>query len=83
MMFVTDCLSRAIVGWHASIIKMSPLVAAALRMGPWRRDRDGHSAGDGLIHHGDARSQAHERIVRGSTRTRGHRRVDRVSWRCV
>lgn len=55
--FVIDCFSRAIVGWHASTIKTTPLVATALRMGLWRRDRAGRPAGEGLVHHSDAGSQ--------------------------
>ena len=55
--FVIDCYSRAIVGWHASTTKTTPLVTTALRMGLWRRDRAGHPAGDGLVHHSDAGSQ--------------------------
>lgn len=55
--FVIDCFSRAIVGWHASTVKTTPLVTTALRMGLWRRDRAGHPAADGLIHHSDAGSQ--------------------------
>ncbi len=55
--FVIDCYSRAIVGWHAATVKTTPLVTTALRMGLWRRDRAGHPAEDGLIHHSDAGSQ--------------------------
>ena len=55
--FVIDCYSRTIVGWHASMSKTTPLVTTALRMGLWRRDRQGRPAGDGLIHHSDAGSQ--------------------------
>ena len=55
--FVIDCFSRTIVGWHASTSKTTPLVTTALRMGLWRRDRAGHPAGDGLVHHSDAGSQ--------------------------
>jgi len=55
--FVIDCYSRAIVGWHAATVKTTPLVTTALRMGLWRRDRTGHPAGDGLVHHSDAGSQ--------------------------
>ena len=55
--FVIDCYSRAIVGWHASMSKTTPLVTTALRMALWRRDRAGHPAGDGLVHHSDAGSQ--------------------------
>lgn len=55
--FVIDCFSRAIVGWHASSTKTTPLVTTALRMGLWRRDRAGRPAGDGLVHHSDAGSQ--------------------------
>ncbi|MEV0572821.1 DDE-type integrase/transposase/recombinase [Micrococcus luteus] len=52
-----DCHSRAIVGWHAAIMKTTPLVTTALRMGPWRRERAGHTVKDGLVHHNDAGSQ--------------------------
>lgn len=38
-------------------MKTTPLVTNALRMGLWRRDRAGHLAGDGLVHHSDAGSQ--------------------------
>lgn len=55
--FVIDCYSRAIVGWHASMTKTTPLVTTALRMGLWRRDHAGHPAGEGLVHHSDAGSQ--------------------------
>ncbi len=55
--FVIDCFSRAIVGWHASTVMTTPLVTNALRMGLWRRDKHGHPAGQGLIHHSDAASQ--------------------------
>ncbi len=55
--FVIDCYSRAIVGWHASMTKTTPLVTTALRIGLWRRARAGHSASDGLVHHSDAGSQ--------------------------
>ncbi len=55
--FVIDCFSRAIVGWRASTTKTTPLVTTALRMGLWRRDRAGHPATTGLVHHSDAGSQ--------------------------
>ncbi len=55
--FVIDCYSRAIVGWHASMIKTTPLVTTALRVTLWRRDRAGHPAAAGLVHHSDAGSQ--------------------------
>jgi len=55
--FVIDCHSRAIVGWHASTIKTTPLVTTALRAALWRRDRAGHPAAAGLVHHSDAGSQ--------------------------
>lgn len=55
--FVIDCFSRAIVGWHTSSSKTTPLVTTALRMGLWRRDRAGHPAAEGLVHHSDAGSQ--------------------------
>lgn len=57
LMFVVDCYSQAIVGWHASTVKTTPLVSTALRMGLWRRDRAGHPAAEGLIRRSDAGSQ--------------------------
>lgn len=50
--FVIDCYSRAIVGWHASMTKTTPLVATALRMGTWRRQHVGQDLA-GLTHHSD------------------------------
>ena len=37
--------------------KRAKLVLDALEMALWRRDRDGRSAGPGLVHHSDAGSQ--------------------------
>ena len=48
---------QGIVGWHASTVKGTAMVTAALKMTLWRRDHGGHRVGDGLIHHGDAGSQ--------------------------
>jgi putative transposase len=55
--FVVDVYSRAIVGWSAATHKRTSLVLGALELGLWRRDRDGHPCGSGLIHHSDAGSQ--------------------------
>jgi putative transposase len=55
--FVVDIYSRAIVGWSAATHKRARLVLDALQMALWRRDRAGHPAGPGLIHHSDAGSQ--------------------------
>jgi len=55
--FVADIYSRAIVGWAAATSKHTKLVLDALQMALWRRDRDGHPAGPGLVHHSDAGSQ--------------------------
>jgi len=55
--FVVDIYSRAIVGWSAATHKRASLVLDALQMALWRRDRSGHPAGPGLIHHSDAGSQ--------------------------
>ncbi|MFI6631485.1 IS3 family transposase [Nonomuraea fuscirosea] len=55
--FVVDVYSRAIVGWAASLTKHTTLVLDALDMALWRRERTGHPAGPGLIHHSDAGSQ--------------------------
>jgi putative transposase len=55
--FVVDIYSRAIVGWSAATHKRARLVLDALQMALWRRDRSGHPAGPGLIHHSDAGSQ--------------------------
>jgi putative transposase len=52
--FVVDVYSRAIVGWAAATNKRIPLVLNALDMALWRRDHDGHTVHDGLIHHSDA-----------------------------
>lgn len=55
--FVVDIYSRAIVGWSAASHKRAKLVLDALQMALWRRDRSGHPAGPGLVHHSDAGSQ--------------------------
>jgi putative transposase len=55
--FVVDICSRAVVGWAAATHKRTKLVLDALQMALWRRDRDGHPAGPGLLHHSDAGSQ--------------------------
>jgi putative transposase len=55
--FVVDIYSRAIAGWSAASHKRAKLVLDALQMALWRRDRSGHPAGPGLIHHSDAGSQ--------------------------
>jgi putative transposase len=55
--FVVDIYSRAIVGWSAATHKRTKLVLDALQMALWRRDRDGHRPGPGLLHHSDAGSQ--------------------------
>lgn len=55
--FVLDVYSRAVVGWSAATHKRAKLVLDAPQMALWRRDRDGHPAGPGLVHHSDAGSQ--------------------------
>jgi putative transposase len=55
--FVVDIYSRAIVGWSAAARKRTRLVLDALQMALWRRDREGHRPGPGLVHHSDAGSQ--------------------------
>jgi putative transposase len=55
--FAVDVFSRAIVGWSAATNKRTALVLAALQMALWRRDHDGHTIENGLIHHSDAGSQ--------------------------
>jgi putative transposase len=55
--FVVDVYSRSIVGWAASLTKHTTLVLDALDLALWRRERTGHPAGAGLIHHSDAGSQ--------------------------
>jgi hypothetical protein len=55
--FVADIYSRAVVGWSAATHKRAKLVLDALQMALWRRDRSGHPAGPGLVHHSDAGSQ--------------------------
>jgi putative transposase len=52
--FVVDIYSRAVVGWAAATHKRTKLVLDALQMALWRRDRDGHPAGPGLLHHSDS-----------------------------
>jgi transposase InsO family protein len=54
---VIDCFSRAIVGWHATQVKNTAMVATAPKMALWRRDHDGRRIDVGLVHHSDARSQ--------------------------
>jgi putative transposase len=54
--FVVDIYSRAIAGWAAATHKRAKLVLDALDMALWRRDRDGHRPGPGLVHHSDAGS---------------------------
>ena len=55
--FIVDVYAQRIVAWHASTSKATDLVMTPLRMALWQRDRDGHPAGPGLIHHSDAGSQ--------------------------
>jgi putative transposase len=55
--FVVNICLRAIVGWAGATHNRTKLVLDALRMALWRRDRDGHSPGPGLVHHSDAGSQ--------------------------
>jgi putative transposase len=55
--FVVDIYSRAVVGWSAATHRRAKLVLDALQMALWRRDRSGHPAGPGLIHHSDAGPQ--------------------------
>jgi putative transposase len=55
--FVVDIYSRAVVGWSAAAHKRTRLVLDALQMALWRRDREGHRPGPGLVHHSDAGSQ--------------------------
>jgi putative transposase len=54
---VVDVYSRTIVGWSAATNKRTPLVLDALDVGLWRRDCDGRTVEQGLIHHSDAGSQ--------------------------
>jgi transposase InsO family protein len=52
-----DCYSRAIVGWHAATVKDTAMVHHRGEDGIVApRSRQGR-VDDGLIHHGDARSQ--------------------------
>ena len=75
--FVVNVYSRAIVGWSAATNKRTPLVLAALDMGPWRRDRAGQPVGAGLVHHSDAGSQG------GFNRSSQHRWFEvSVAARC-
>lgn len=55
--FILDVFSQRIVSWHASTSKGVDLVMVPLRMALWQRDREGHPAPAGLIHHSDAGSQ--------------------------
>lgn len=50
--FVLDVYSRMIVGWQVSTRLYTDLALDALRMGIWRRQRQGHDLA-GLIHHSD------------------------------
>lgn len=50
--FVLDVYSRMIVGWQVSTRLYTDLALDALRMGIWRRQRQGHDL-TGLIHHSD------------------------------
>jgi transposase InsO family protein len=43
---------------RAATHKRTKLVLDALQMAVWRRDRDGHPAGPGLVHYSDAGPQA-------------------------
>jgi putative transposase len=73
--FVVDVYSRAIVGWAAASHKRTKLVLDALQMALWRRDRDGHLPGPGLVHHSDAGSHQYTSFVfhRAPGRGRGRR----------
>jgi len=44
--FVIDCYSRTIVGWHAAMVKTTPLVTTALRMALRQRESDSIPAGE-------------------------------------
>lgn len=55
--FIIDVFAQKIVAWHAATSKDVQLVDVPLRMALWARDREGHSAQTGLIHHSDAGSQ--------------------------
>ncbi len=50
--FVLDVYSRMIVGWQLSTRLYTDLALDALRMGIWRRQRQGHDLA-GLTHHSD------------------------------
>lgn len=55
---VVDTFSRRIVGWSAATTKQTELVLAAVEMGLWQHDREGHRRQNGrLIRHSDAGSQ--------------------------
>ena len=55
--FVTDLYSRRIVGWRTAHRMPTELPLDALEMALWIRERAGHPAGEGLVHHSDAGSQ--------------------------
>lgn len=50
--FVLDVFSRQIVGWQVSTSLYTDLALDALKMGIWRREREGADL-TGLIHHSD------------------------------
>lgn len=50
--FVLDVYSRMIIGWQVSTRLYTDLALDALRMGIWRRQRQGHDLA-GLTHHSD------------------------------
>ncbi len=50
--FVLDVFSRMIVGWQVSTSLYTDLALDALKMGIWRREREGADL-TGLIHHSD------------------------------
>ena len=77
--FVLDVYSRMIVGWQVSTRLYTDLALDALRMGIWRRQRQGRDLA-GLIHHSDRgvqgvfnRSSQHldREVVDGSTTAGG------------
>lgn len=49
--FAIDVFSRAIVGWHSSIIKDTDMVLTTLKMALWRRDQAGTPVPEGMVHH--------------------------------
>ncbi len=55
--FIVDVFAQRIVAWHAATSKTVDLVEVPLRMALWERDRQGHPAAAGLVHHSDAGSQ--------------------------